>query len=82
MELDLSKARETVRELQERLEALDGAEPDAAPTRAGQRERSEVSRSLQYMAHLGNRAAVEIMDVFCTYREWDKPDQRDESPGT
>ncbi|MFF9897751.1 hypothetical protein [Streptomyces longispororuber] len=82
MEIDLSKARETVRELAERLEALDGLEPDTAPTRAGQRERSEVSRSLQYMAHLGNRAAVEVMDVFCAYREWDQPARRDESTET
>ncbi|MCI3928807.1 hypothetical protein [Streptomyces sp. AN091965] len=82
MDIDLSKARETVRELLERLEALDGAEPDAAPTRFGQRERSEMSRSLQYMAHLGNRAAVEIMDVFCAYREWDQPGRRDDSAGT
>ncbi|WP_282795229.1 hypothetical protein [Streptomyces sp. CC224B] len=79
MEIDLRKARQTVRELAERLEELDGVEPDAAPTRAGQRERSEVSRSLQYMAHLGNRVSVEIMDVFCAYREWDKPGRRHES---
>ncbi|MFJ3779804.1 hypothetical protein ACIPX0_49900 [Streptomyces sp. NPDC090075] len=71
MQIDLSSVRKTVRELAERLEELDGTLVDEAPTRAGSRQRTEVSRSLQYLAHLGSRSSVEIMDAFYAFRHWD-----------
>ncbi|SEB60044.1 hypothetical protein [Streptomyces melanosporofaciens] len=73
MEIDLSAARETVRQLAERLEALDGRTVDPAPTREGSRQRTEVSRTLQHLAHLGDKASVEIMEVFYDFRGWDRP---------
>ncbi|MEU6355688.1 hypothetical protein ABZ896_41290 [Streptomyces sp. NPDC047072] len=71
MQIDLSTARQTVRELAERLEQLDGTVVDDAPTRAGSRQRTEVSRTLQYLAHLGSRSSVEVMDAFYAFRHWD-----------
>ncbi|MEU6379257.1 hypothetical protein [Streptomyces sp. NPDC046909] len=71
MQIDLSAVRQTVRELAERLEELDGTVVDEAPTRTGSRQRTEVSRSLQYLAHLGDRSSVEVMDVFYAFRRWD-----------
>lgn len=71
MQIDLSAVRQTVRELAERLEELDGTVVDEAPTRAGSRQRTEVSRSLQYLAHLGDRTSVEVMDAFYAFRRWD-----------
>ncbi|GAB2966255.1 hypothetical protein GCM10023080_030260 [Streptomyces pseudoechinosporeus] len=68
----MSAVRETVRELAERLDELDGTVVDEAPTRAGSRQRTEVSRSLQYLAHLGDKSSVEIMDVFYAFRRWDR----------
>ncbi|AGP58349.1 MULTISPECIES: hypothetical protein [Streptomyces] len=73
MEIDLSVARETVRQLAERLEALDGRAVDQAPTREGSRQRTEISRTLQHLAHLGDKASVEIMEVFYDFRGWDRP---------
>ncbi|MFC8429288.1 hypothetical protein [Streptomyces sp. NPDC057253] len=71
MQIDLSAVRETVRELAERLEELDGTEVDEAPTRAGARQRTEVSRNLQYLAHLGSKSSVDVMDAFYAFRQWD-----------
>jgi len=71
LQIDLSAVRETVRELAERLEELDGTIVDEAPTRAGSRQRTEISRALQYMAHLGNKSSVDTMDVFYAFRQWD-----------
>ncbi|HEY8985529.1 MAG TPA: hypothetical protein VIU15_38910 [Streptomyces sp.] len=71
MQIDLSAARETVRQLAERLEELDGTDIDETPTRAGSRHRTEISRNLQYLAHLGTKTSVEVMDVFYAFRKWD-----------
>lgn len=71
MQIDLSTVRQTVQELAERLEELDGTVVDEAPTRAGSRQRTEVSRTLQYLAHLSDRSSVEVMDVFYAFRRWD-----------
>ncbi|MGW7515340.1 hypothetical protein ACWGJ2_07060 [Streptomyces sp. NPDC054796] len=75
MKIDLSTARETVKRLADALEELDGTAVDEAPTRAGQRQRTEVSRTLQYLAHLGDRSSVEIMDAYYAFK------RRDESTG-
>ncbi|MFF4257927.1 hypothetical protein ACFY1L_42760 [Streptomyces sp. NPDC001663] len=73
MEIDLSKARATVRELSEALEALDGTVVDEAPTRAGRSQRTKVSRTLQRLAHLGDRASVEVMDAYYVFKDRDEP---------
>ncbi|GAA3838476.1 hypothetical protein GCM10022403_083710 [Streptomyces coacervatus] len=77
MEIDLSKARATVRELSAALEALDGTAVDETPTRAGRAQRTEVSRTLQRLAHLGDRASVEIMDAYYVFKERDEPGGKD-----
>jgi len=71
VQLDLSKARATVQELAEVLAALDGEEVDDAPTRAGQRQRVRVSRTLQHLDHLARKASVEVMDVFWEFKPHD-----------
>ena len=71
VEIDLSKARETVRELSELLEELDGTVVDEAPPRAGTRQRTEISRSLQYLSHLGTKTSVQVMDTFYAFRQRD-----------
>ncbi|MFF4503016.1 hypothetical protein [Streptomyces sp. NPDC001401] len=71
MQIDLSAVRQTVQDLAERLEELDGTVVDEAPTRAGSRQRTEVSRSLQYLAHLCDKSSVEVMEVFYAFRRWD-----------
>ena len=71
MEIDLSAARATVQELADALAELDGEAIDETPTRAGQRQRTRVSRALQRLAHLGDKASVQIMDTFWDFREHD-----------
>lgn len=71
MQIDLSEVRETVRQLAERLEGLDGTEADETPTRAGNRQRTEISRNLQYLAHLGDKTSVQVMDTFYACKKWD-----------
>jgi hypothetical protein len=66
--IDLSAARQTVAELAEELEKLDGLEVDESPTRAGRRDRSALTRSLLRTSHLGDRAAVQIMDVYHDFK--------------
>ncbi|MEV8022346.1 hypothetical protein AB0O76_39810 [Streptomyces sp. NPDC086554] len=68
MSIDLRKAAETARELLAALEELGGATPDETPTRAGRRERADVTRKLLYLSHLGNRASVEIMDTYHAFK--------------
>jgi hypothetical protein len=73
VDIDLSAARATVRELAELLEELDGTTVDEAPTREGARQRTEASHLLQRCAHLGNRVSVEVVEVFQAFRGWDRP---------
>ena len=68
MRIDLSAARQTVAELAEELEKLDGREVDETPTRAGVRNRSELTRTLLRASHLGDRAAVQTMDVYHDFK--------------
>jgi hypothetical protein len=46
VQIDLSTARETVKDLAELLEVLDGTAVDEAPTREGARQRTGMSHSL------------------------------------
>lgn len=80
MEIDLSAARATVQELADALAELDGEVIDETSTRAGQRQRVRVSRALQHLAHLGDKASVQIMDTFWDFREHDLS-RRDRDPG-
>ncbi|MFF1679467.1 hypothetical protein ACFVYG_25970 [Streptomyces sp. NPDC058256] len=73
MQIDLSAARKTVRELAELLEEIDGTVVDDAPSREGARQRTDLSHKLQRCTHLGNRASVEVTEVFQTFRGWDSP---------
>lgn len=73
MEIDLTEARAAVSELAAALEELDGTVVDEAPTRAGQRQRTEVSRTLQRLAHLGNKTSVQVMDVYYAFKDRDDP---------
>ncbi|WP_181786144.1 hypothetical protein [Streptomyces phytophilus] len=71
MKIDLDKVLETVSELRDGLEELNEAEPAEGPRRKAKQERAEITRTLLYLAHLGDRARVEIMDVYHGYRQQD-----------
>ena len=68
MRIDLSAARQTVVELAEELARLDGREVDEAPTRAGVRNRSELTRAVLRASYLGDRASVQTMDVYHDFK--------------
>ncbi|MDT0307229.1 hypothetical protein RM780_09665 [Streptomyces sp. DSM 44917] len=71
MRIDLDRAVQTAEELLAELRELNGAEPDDAPTRVARRQRGEITRQLLYLAHLGDRARVEIMDAYHDYKNQD-----------
>lgn len=71
MRVDLHKAVETVQELLRELEDLDGAEPGEGPARKARQQRAEITRRLLYLAHLGDRARVEVMDAYHAYKQQD-----------
>ncbi|WP_405657739.1 hypothetical protein [Streptomyces sp. NBC_00079] len=73
VEIDLSRALATARELVEELEKLDGTEVDEAPTRAARRQHVHLTRTLLRLSHLGNRASVEIMDAYHDFKLRDEP---------
>ncbi|MFJ6901547.1 hypothetical protein [Streptomyces hokutonensis] len=73
MKIDLTQARATVRELAEALEALDGTDVIERPSREARRLNSQTSRTLLRLAHLGDRASVEIMDVYHDFKLRDDP---------
>ncbi|WP_329555255.1 hypothetical protein [Streptomyces sp. NBC_00696] len=75
MKIDLTQARATVRELAEALEALDGTDVIERPSREARRLNSHTSRTLLRLAHLGDRASVEIMDVYHDFKLRDDPQQ-------
>ncbi|MDI5969868.1 hypothetical protein POF50_011060 [Streptomyces sp. SL13] len=72
MHIDLSAARQTVAELAEELAKLDGREVDESPTRAGNRDRTQLTRAMLRASHLANRASVQTMDVYHDFkvRDW------------
>ncbi|MFI0483530.1 hypothetical protein [Actinomadura sp. 9N215] len=57
MKIDLHDAMATVEDLLNGLRELDGTEIDEAPTRAGHRQRTTLTRTLLYLSHLGDRAS-------------------------
>jgi hypothetical protein len=73
MEIDLHAAIETTEELLARLRELDGVEADDAPTRAARRQRVELTRTLLYLAHLGDRARVQVMDTYFSFKKGGDP---------
>ncbi|PWG13343.1 hypothetical protein DF268_11785 [Streptomyces sp. V2] len=44
---------------------------DETPTGVGNRQRTEISRNLQYLAHLGTKTSVQVMDTFYAFKKWD-----------
>lgn len=73
MKIDLHDAVATVEELLAGLRELDGTETEEAPTRAARRQRTHISRTLQYLAHLGDRASVQLMDTYFDFKVRDDP---------
>jgi hypothetical protein len=73
VKIDLSAARETVKELAEEMAKLDGMLVDEAPTREARRQRTHVNRTLLRLSHLGDRASVEIMDAYYDFKSRDEP---------
>lgn len=73
MRIDLRDAAKTAEELLAGLRSLDGLEPDEAPTRAARRQRVELTRRLLFLAHLGNRASVQVMEAYHAYKLHDEP---------
>lgn len=73
MNIDLTQARATVKELAEALEKLDGTEVIERPTREARRQNSHTTRTLLRLSHLGDRVSVEIMDVYHDFKERDDP---------
>ncbi|TDD23805.1 hypothetical protein E1287_38625 [Actinomadura sp. KC06] len=78
MKIDLHDAVATVEELLAGLRELDGTEIDEAPTRAAQRQRTNLTRSLLYLSHLGDRASVQVMDSYHAFKTRDLAKIRDE----
>ncbi|WP_059007855.1 hypothetical protein [Streptomyces specialis] len=74
MKIDLDQAVQTAEELLSALKELNGAEPDDARNWMARQQRAEITRQLLYLAHLGDRARVEIMDAYHGYK-------KDHSPG-
>jgi hypothetical protein len=73
MGIDVQGAIETAEELLAGLRELDGTEPDDAPTRAARRQRVELNRAFLYLAHLGERARVQVMDAYYVYKAHHDP---------
>lgn len=71
MRIDLTEAIETTQELLDELRELHGTETDETPTRAGQRQRTQLTRRLLFLAHLGDRARVQVMDVYHGFKDRD-----------
>ena len=64
MKIDLTAAIATTEELLTALRDLNGTEQDQTPTRQGQRQRTQINRTLMYMAHLSDKVRIQIMDQF------------------
>ncbi|MGW3289002.1 hypothetical protein ACWDR3_30630 [Streptomyces sp. NPDC001002] len=75
MKIDLTQARGTVQALADELAALDGTDVIERPSREARRLNSHTSRTLLRLAHLGDRASVEIMDVYHDFKLRDDPGQ-------
>ncbi len=58
-------------ELLTALRDLDGTEPDETPTRKGRQQCVQINRTLQYLAHLGDKARLQILDQYYAAREHD-----------
>lgn len=69
MEIDLHAAIQTTEELLARLRELHGTQADDAPTRKSRRYRTEMTRTLLYLAHLGDRVSVEVMDTYFAFKQ-------------
>jgi hypothetical protein len=69
--IDLVAAIATAQELLAVLQDLDGVEPDETPTRRGRQQRVEINRTLQYVAHLGDKVRVQAMEQYYAAREHD-----------
>ena len=80
MKIDLHHAIETVEELLAGLRELDGTEVDDASTRAAHRQRTNITRTLLYLSHLGDRASVQVMDAYHGFKPRDLAKSRDEPP--
>jgi hypothetical protein len=80
VKIDLHDAIETVEELLAGLRDLDGTEADEAPTRAAHRQRTNITRTLLYLSHLGDRASVQVMDAYHAFKPRDLTKSRDEPP--
>jgi hypothetical protein len=71
MTIDLADAITTTERLLEELRGLNGTEPDAAPTRAARRQRTEINRNFLLLAHRADLARIQVMDAYYDYKEWD-----------
>jgi hypothetical protein len=68
MRIDLAAAIGTLEDVLAELRDLDGAEADAAPTRAAKRQRVDINRRLLECSHLADRARVQVMDAYYTFK--------------
>ena len=73
MKIELGDAVKTVEELLAELKRLDGVEVDESPTRAAQRQRVHLTRTLLYLSHLGDRASVQVMDAYHAFKRRELP---------
>ncbi|MGP4112956.1 hypothetical protein ACTWP5_18850 [Streptomyces sp. 4N509B] len=71
MRINLDQAVEVAEHLLAELNKLNGSEPDDAPTRAARQQRAEITRTLLYLSHLGDRLSVEIMGAYHDYKRQD-----------
>jgi hypothetical protein len=69
--IDLDTAIQTVEQLLADLRTLNGTEPDAAKSREGRRQRVHANRELMRLAHVADRARVQVLDAYYDFKDQD-----------
>jgi hypothetical protein len=73
--MDFTEVRETVQELLDTLKAIEElpAPTADAPRQMRNLHAAKTTRELLYAAHLGDRIAVDVMDVYHDFKSADDP---------
>jgi len=77
MTIDLQAAIRTSEELLTELRRLDGVELVEAQGRAARHQRGQHTRKLLYLAHVCDRARVQVMDAYFAFKEADQPGEQE-----
>jgi hypothetical protein len=77
MRIDLQAAIRTSEELLTELRQLDGAELEDTPGRAARHRRGQHTRKLLYLAHVCDRARLQVMDSYFAFKDADQPGEQE-----